>query len=191
MFYITAFVLFLGASHCVLWAASVIAFVYKYFFRPPTDLSKYLRDDAWALITGASEGIGKAYAFELAKRGFNVILLSRSEVKLEKVANAIRKYISFNLDRMKLCQKTGDLYYVKTKVIVIDFSKLSLEIYKALKDSLQDLNIQMLVNNVGIAYPKQMYFLNTPLSLHDSIIDVNIKSLHMMTYLVLPQMVKQ
>lgn len=174
MFYITAFVLFLGASHCVLWAASVIAFVYKYFFRPPTDLSKYLRDDAWALITGASEGIGKAYAFELAKRGFNVILLSRSEVKLEKVANAIR-----------------DLYYVKTKVIVIDFSKLSLEIYKALKDSLQDLNIQMLVNNVGIAYPKQMYFLNTPLSLHDSIIDVNIKSLHMMTYLVLPQMVKQ
>lgn len=39
----------------------------------------------WAIVTGASDGIGKAYAFELAKRGFNLLLLSRTESKLQSV----------------------------------------------------------------------------------------------------------
>ena len=39
----------------------------------------------WAVVTGASEGIGRCYALDLARSGFNVVLVSRSMTKLEKV----------------------------------------------------------------------------------------------------------
>jgi 17beta-estradiol 17-dehydrogenase / very-long-chain 3-oxoacyl-CoA reductase len=48
------------------------------------------RERSWALVTGASDGIGLAYCHELARRGFNIILLSRTRSKLEKVAEEIK-----------------------------------------------------------------------------------------------------
>lgn len=42
-----------------------------------------------SVITGSTDGIGKEYAFELASRGFNVVLISRTESKLVQVANEI------------------------------------------------------------------------------------------------------
>ena len=44
----------------------------------------------WAVVTGATDGIGKAYAEELADEGMNVVLISRSQEKLDKVAAEIR-----------------------------------------------------------------------------------------------------
>lgn len=44
----------------------------------------------WALVTGASEGIGRSYVLELAKCGFNIKLVSRCQDKLEKVAEEAR-----------------------------------------------------------------------------------------------------
>ena len=41
----------------------------------------------WAVITGASEGIGREYALQLAKAGFNLILVSRTTANLERVAS--------------------------------------------------------------------------------------------------------
>jgi hypothetical protein len=43
----------------------------------------------WAIITGATDGIGKEYARELARLGLNIILMSRSIDKLTKVAQEI------------------------------------------------------------------------------------------------------
>ena len=37
----------------------------------------------WAVVTGCTQGIGKAYAYELAKRGMNLVLISRNQKKLE------------------------------------------------------------------------------------------------------------
>jgi len=57
----------------------------------------------WAIITGASEGIGEAFAQHLDKRqSHNVILIARTKVKLEKVASNLKK--------------------VKSKIIVEDLS---------------------------------------------------------------------
>ena len=65
----------------------------------------------WALITGASDGLGKQYAFQLAKENFNIILMARDRKKLEDVAREIKtSYPS-----------------VETHVVVFDFSNLSSE----------------------------------------------------------------
>lgn len=51
------------------------------------NLNKYRKS---ALITGASEGIGKDFAFELAKQGFSLYLVARNQGKLEEVRNELR-----------------------------------------------------------------------------------------------------
>ena len=45
------------------------------------------------VVTGSSEGIGKAYARELAKRGVNVILISRGENRLYRTAKEIGRSV--------------------------------------------------------------------------------------------------
>jgi len=43
----------------------------------------------FAVVTGSTDGIGKEYAKELAKRGLNIVLISRNINKLEKIASEI------------------------------------------------------------------------------------------------------
>lgn len=45
----------------------------------------------WAIITGASDGIGRAYAEQLADKGLNVVLISRTLSKLKEVASYIQE----------------------------------------------------------------------------------------------------
>ena len=45
---------------------------------------------SWALVTGATDGIGKAFCEELALIGFNIILVARNPEKLNKVTKEIQ-----------------------------------------------------------------------------------------------------
>jgi short-subunit dehydrogenase len=45
-----------------------------------------VEDNSWALVTGASSGLGEAYCYELAKAGFNIILLARSMEEMKRVS---------------------------------------------------------------------------------------------------------
>ncbi|XP_033119080.1 very-long-chain 3-oxoacyl-CoA reductase-like isoform X2 [Anneissia japonica] len=86
----------------------------------------------WAVVTGATNGIGKAYAEQLAEMGLNIVLISRSTNKLEKVASEIEK-----------------AYNVKTKIITVDFTKVE-GIYEDIESRLDGLEVGVLVNNVGM-----------------------------------------
>ena len=68
----------------------LLDFVWFYCLRP-SSAHRYIHGPApYALVTGASDGIGKAIAHELYDHGFNLILHGRNEEKLRKVADEIR-----------------------------------------------------------------------------------------------------
>jgi short-subunit dehydrogenase len=86
----------------------------------------------WAVVTGASQGIGRSIAIELAKAGFNVRLVSRSREKLENVASLIKR--------------TNP--QVSTQIIPIDLqSNLSSDNFRSLFP--KDQTTSILVNNAG------------------------------------------
>ena len=41
---------------------------------------------AWAVVTGATDGIGKEFSYQLAKNGFNVLLVARNSQLLSEIA---------------------------------------------------------------------------------------------------------
>lgn len=127
----------------------------------------------WAVVTGGTSGIGKYYAKELASRKVNIILVSQNQEKLEALAREI-----------------ADTYEVETAIIVVDFNKGS-EIYPALKNVLEDKEIGILVNNVGVFYTHPDYFANLTWDKIWELINVNIGAATMMVHMVLPGMVER
>jgi short-subunit dehydrogenase len=73
----------LGSITLLRLVYSIFSFLSTHF--GPSHILKYRRENAWALVTGASDGIGKAFAEELLASGFNVIIHGRNEKKLQGV----------------------------------------------------------------------------------------------------------
>lgn len=124
----------------------------------------------WGVVTGASEGIGRGYALELARRGLNVVLMSRSQEKLEKVAAEIR-----------------ETHHREALVIPVDFTE-GQTVYPRLYEQLKNLEIGILVNNVGLAQDPS-YVLEVSKRRLRYIIELNCQTMVQMTHLLLPAMV--
>ncbi|XP_059447790.1 very-long-chain 3-oxoacyl-CoA reductase 1-like [Corylus avellana] len=151
-----------------------LKWVWVMFFRPSKNLKEY---GSWAMITGSTDGIGKALAFELGSKGFNLLLVGRSPSKLEATSKEIN-------------EKYGGK--VETKSIVIDFAKSSgEEICKMIEGGIRGLDVGILVNNAGMAYPYVMFFHEVELELMESLVKVNIDAATWVTRAVLPGMLKK
>lgn len=120
------FIIGIGSSVVVLYR--LLMFFYPYF--KPSKINKYLVNDAYALVTGSSDGIGKALAIELAGQGFNIILHGRN---LEKV-QAVKKEISRQYSSIKIAYLIHD-GSLNSRMGISEIAKL---------------NIKVLVNNVGV-----------------------------------------
>lgn len=147
-------------------------FVYQLLCPKRIDVKKL---GQWALVTGSTDGIGKAYAFELAKRGLNIILISRSEDKLNQVAKEIQ----------------GKYANVQTKVIPIDFTKDN-SIYSTIREQIRGLDIGVLINNVGMSYeyPERFDQVENNEKFINNMIRCNVDSVANLTQMVLPEMIK-
>jgi len=141
-----------------------------FFFYSSGNLKKY---GDWVIVTGATDGIGKGYAKQFAKRKLNVVLISRSEDKLKETAEEIKKL------------------GVDVKTIAVDFSSTDDATYNRIAEGIKGLNIGILVNNVGISYPHAQFLNEIEDSLVKQLIDINVFSLTKMTKLVLPSMIEK
>jgi len=131
---------------------------------------KYAKSGSWAVITGASEGIGRGFALDLARRGFNVVLLARTKAKLDDVASECGKY------------------NVGAKVIPFDFAVASENDYDKLFAELDDLAISILVNNVGVILDATDTYDTGSIDCELRLLKVNCESQLRMTKYVLPKM---
>ena len=110
------------------------------------------------LITGASSGIGAAFARKLAQRGRNVLLVARSEDKL-----------------IALCNELGRLSGIRAQYVVMDLTDpdAPARLFEETKE--RALEIDMLVNNAGFGSMGE--FSQLELARELEMIDLNVKSL--------------
>ncbi|KAI7229356.1 hypothetical protein KC330_g7479 [Hortaea werneckii] len=134
--------------HClagigIVWTArqlqDLISFVYFHFVRK-SSLHRLKAPDAsgppWALITGASDGIGKGFAQELCDEGFNIILHGRNAQKL----HAVREELLAQFP-----QRSIEIFILDATTIATSHATLSDLLHKRFSH----LNLRLLINNVA------------------------------------------
>jgi short-subunit dehydrogenase len=122
-----------------------------------------------ALITGASRGIGAVYADRLAKRGYDLILVARSETRLKALAANLARETARTVDVLAAnLNDKADLARVEARLR-------------------QDRNISMLVNNAGTAALTPL--VDSDVDEMEAMIDLNITALTRLVYAAAPAFV--
>lgn len=119
-----------------------------------------------ALITGASSGIGRDMAINLASRGIDLILVARRKERLEELKSSLN---------------------VNVEIIPLDIS-IKENCY-SLYEQVKDKNIDILINNAGFGVFGK--FDETDLEKEINMIDLNIIALHILTKLFLKDFKKR
>ena len=127
----------------------------------------------WALITGASRGIGYLTAKFMAEKGCNLILHSRSLAHTEKVLQEVRAY------------------GVQAHAVEADLGSPA-DVEKMLKavDAL-DVDVDIVLNNAGLQIAYRTDYLSTPVSDYEISFHVNTIAPAMICYHFLPGMVQR
>ena len=125
------------------------------------------------LITGASSGIGEVFARRLAGRGENVVLVARSEEKLNALCNELGRAAAG----------------VNCQTIALDLSAAGAARQLFEETERRGLEVDTLVNNAG--FGSMGDFLSLDLERELNMIDLNVKSLVELTYLYLAPMRKR
>ncbi|KAK4780764.1 hypothetical protein SAY87_016870 [Trapa incisa] len=140
------------------------------FLRPPKDLlSRY---GSWAIVTGCTDGIGRAFAFKLAQRGLNLILVSRSRDKLEQLSEEL---LATN-ERLRV------------RILPLDFDGDISDGVREIGEMAKDLDVGVLINNVGVICPNARFFHEVEEELWRSLVRINIEGMVRVTRAVLPAM---
>lgn len=79
---------YFGLWQILWWTYRCAYLAYHTINGTPVTVERYGKN-SWAVVTGATDGIGKGLAIALAKRGFNIVLISRTLEKLQTVAKEL------------------------------------------------------------------------------------------------------
>ncbi|MDX1596914.1 MAG: SDR family NAD(P)-dependent oxidoreductase [Nitrosopumilaceae archaeon] len=111
------------------------------------------------VITGASSGIGRASAIQFAKKGANVVLVSRRKTKLEELENELEK---FDIETLVCPCDVSDKFQVRNmaKSVLDEFHKIDVlvnnagfAIFDSVENtSIEDIESQMNTNYFGMVY---------------------------------------
>lgn len=124
-----------------------------------------------ALITGASSGIGAVYADRLARQGYDLILVARSQAKLVTLAN-------------RLSDQTGR----NVEVVAADL-KDKTDLLRVEKILRSDASITLLLNNAGVG--AVMPLLGSPVDDMEDMIGLNVTALTRLAYATVPGFVER
>ncbi|XP_059442164.1 very-long-chain 3-oxoacyl-CoA reductase 1-like [Corylus avellana] len=95
-----------GSLLALNFALAFFKWVYVNFLRPAKTLKKY---ESWALVTELSGSIGKGFAFQLARKGINMILVSQNPDKLKDVSDSIQAKYSKTQIKIVVVAFAGEL----------------------------------------------------------------------------------
>ncbi|AET38283.1 ketoreductase Ecym_2565 [Eremothecium cymbalariae DBVPG len=149
---------------------TVTSLLFDLLVFPSVSYKKYGPEKgSYALITGASDGIGKEFAVQLAERGFNLLLVSRTHSKLKALQEMI-------IEKHK----------VDVEILALNISEDSSANYAAIKSLCDNVPVTVLVNNVGVSHSIPVPFLETEEQELRNIIAVNNTATLMITQTVAP-----
>ncbi|EGO00873.1 hypothetical protein SERLA73DRAFT_178839 [Serpula lacrymans var. lacrymans S7.3] len=175
--WLSTFLLLVGALTFTRFAIKTVLVFAQTFILPGKNLKQFAaKKGSWAVITGASDGIGREFALQLARKGFNILLVARNNVMLTAVAEEIASKCSPS---------------VETKIQLIDFSKKDEAAYEGLKSTMAELDIGILINCVGKSHTMPTYFVEIPTQDIEDIVAININATMRVTSLVLPGMIQR
>ncbi|KAJ2908673.1 hypothetical protein GGI21_002650 [Coemansia aciculifera] len=163
---------YIGIGVVAYYLSLVLTLLYDVFIRSGIKLEKFgAGKGAWAVVTGCTDGLGREAALELARKKFNVILISRSQEKLDAMAAEV--------------QALG----MEAKALAVDFATdTGAETWAKIGQLLDSKRVGVLVNNVGVSYDYPMHTEEISESTVDGLVELNMRAMVRMTRLVLPQM---
>ena len=161
-----------GLYYAVFIITRLFSILYPIIFK--NDWSKY-GIGSWAVITGATDGIGYGFAQVLAERGYNIVLVSRSPQKLQEKASELKSS-----------------YNIQVRTVASDLSRCHenpVSFFQEICQQLDDLDVSILINNVGTASPGKLHTI--PFSAVNQMLSLNIWPEVFMTHNLLPKLMKR
>lgn len=143
--------------------------VWVFFLRPGKNLKANLGQ--WAVITGCTDGIGKAYAEALAASRFNLVLIGRNTDKLQALSDQLTT------------QSAG-----QCRIIAVDFASADEKSWQSVAETVADIEVGLLINSAGMSYDHAEYFEAVSEADIAAMIQVNIVAVTRLCSIVVPQM---
>jgi short-subunit dehydrogenase len=131
-----------------------------------------MSEQTYALITGASSGIGECFAHALASRKHNLVLVARSKEKLEALA-----------------QQLSSQHGVRAVALTFDMSVPIAAASLAEKLGGEQISVDLLINNAGFGGRGELWDL--PLDRLSEMMRLNVQAVVELTHLLLPAMIER
>ena len=164
----------LGAIFLIIAAVTFVRWLWQYMWLPrqiqSPRLAKRYGRGSWVLITGASDGLGKAFAQELAQYGFNLLLVSRTQEKLNRL------------------QAELGVLGIQIRTVCADLSDSSEHTYSRITTAAQDVDLSIVINCVGITVHGR--YADVPSATLRRLLSVNVNTTSIITHTTLPLLLR-
>ncbi|TVU25630.1 hypothetical protein EJB05_28133 [Eragrostis curvula] len=167
----------LGAWVALTSAATFLAWLRRAFLRPGRDDDLGRRYGGWAVVTGPTDGIGRAVALELARSGLSLVLVGRNPDKLARVKK----------EALAAAPPSCEVRTVVFDLAAGDPREMARGVARVAA-AVEGLDVGVLVNNAGATYPCAAYFHELPAPAWEAVVRVNVEAATRMARAVVPAM---